>query len=429
MSKINFQELIDKINEVPLSDIIALRVELVQRGRHYFGVCPFHEDHNLGSFSVNDEKRIAKCFSCNTGVNNGIHFISKVDNISPQKAVLTIATELGFITMEDAKNYGLSEISSYSTTKLLNKINKYKESDKKIADEDIINLVYKLISSEGDKFNGNKDVLSKEHRDYLHSRGISDEDIKRNGYFTMPNRRAVVKILKKLSAFGFKDENLSFIPGFYFNKEKNFFTLKPLKGIGIPIKNINKKITAIQVRRDGNLKPGEQRYFWWSSSNEELGASPGSPIDINIPSVIKTDAVFITEGHFKADALIKKYECPAISVQGVGNWKGIPETLRKFNAKSVWIAYDADMAVNPMVMAQAIKLGTAIKEKNTDIKIFYVVWDYKIGKGIDDYLLTNNKPKKISYDNFIKKYELIKNIKETDKELLYQKYVDIFLKK
>jgi DNA primase len=428
MAKLNFQELIEKINEVPLSTIVSLRVNLTQKGRHFVGLCPFHQDHTEGSFSVNDEKHIAKCFSCDDGVNDGISFIAKVDKTSRSKAIIIIAKELGFISEKDAQSAGIEGINN-DAAKLINKVSIYREANKTIADADIINMVYKLISSEGNKLDGGKDVLTKEHRDYLHSRNISDEDIKKNGYFTMPSRRAVVKIVKKLSIFDFKNEDLKYIPGFYLAKDRNFMTLRPYKGIGIPIKNIDGKIVAIQCRRDGDIKPGEQRYFWWSSASEQLGASPGSPIDVIRPQIAFTSAVFVTEGHFKADILVKKYKCPAISVQGVGNWKQIPKELKKFNVESVYIAYDADMAYNMAVMDQAIKLGDAIKEKYSDMKIFYIVWDFNIGKGIDDFLLTGNKPKRLSFDAFKNKCDQMKEINSTDKDTIYKEYKRIFLEK
>lgn len=55
-----------------LSRIIADdKVKLIQRGREWVGLCPFHSDVTLGSFSVNDDKALYKCFSCGA---HGDHF-------------------------------------------------------------------------------------------------------------------------------------------------------------------------------------------------------------------------------------------------------------------------------------------------------------------------------------------------------------------
>lgn len=421
---VNINALARKIEEQNLSEIVSLRVNLMQKGSHYFGVCPFHEDHTIGSFSVNDNKHIAKCFSCGKGATSAAWFVSKVDNISYKEAVLRIGVEIGLITSEEA----LEASSQYVDYEQINalKIEKLKDEskNKKIAEKKIINLIYKVIASEGDKLNGGNDVLSKEHRKYLYSRGITDEDIKKNQYFTMPNRRAVTKIVKKLSAFNFKNEDLKLIPGFYYNEEKKFFTLKPFKGIGIPIKDIEKNIVGIQIRRDGEIKPGEQRYFWWSSANEPMGASPGSPIDINFPDIWRYNGLFITEGHFKANAIVKKYSMPAISVQGVGNWKDVSKTVSKMkDIKSILIAYDADMAYNVSVRNQAIKLGNNLKENFPNMRIYYIVWDCTIGKGIDDVIHIKDVIKKVDIDTFEKKCTEFGNL---EGEALHEKFLETF---
>ena len=246
----------------------------------------------------------------------------------------------------------------------------------------------------------------------------------------MPNRRGVVKIVKKLSPFGFKNEDFKNIPGFYLNEEKGFFTLKPLKGIGIPIKNLEGLIIGIQVRRDGQVKPGEQRYFWWSSANEPLGSSPGSPIDIVLPKEMKTNSLFITEGHFKAAVIVKEKAAPVISVQGVGNWKEVPKSIKKIpGVKKVLIAYDADMAYNNAVKTQAIKLGEAIEKTNSDIDVYYLIWDSDLGKGIDDLILNKDASKRICMMKSTKFFDKIKEMKEESLEEFKRVFPQVFFKK
>lgn len=408
------EKLAEEIKKLPLSMVINLRTNLTKKGARYFGICPFHEDHTVGSFEVNDDKNIAKCFSCDSFVVDPSFFISRVDKITRNAAILRIAVELGMITKEEAQDMSghqfvdFKKIQAESVKKLLSS-----DNDKLIAKPEILDLVYKTISKNGNKLNGGNDVLTKEHRDYLHQRGIDDKTIERNGYFTMPTRKAVKEIVKKLSSFDFTNQDLNGIPGFYLWEAKGFYTLKEYKGIGIPIRDIKGKIVAIQCRRDGEIKPGEQRYLWWSSIKETNGSSPGSPIDINIPREIKKNSLFITEGHFKADLLSNKYGVPTISVQGVGNWKKIPETIKSFtNTQTIYIAYDADMAINEAVRLQAIKLGAAINKTYPKLAIYYVLWDFNYGKGIDDFLLNKKrpegvKPKLISYQDFQKKIEIL----------------------
>lgn len=54
-----------------LSDIIGKDINLVKAGREFTGLCPFHADRKIGSFMVNDDKEIYRCFSCGA---QGDHF-------------------------------------------------------------------------------------------------------------------------------------------------------------------------------------------------------------------------------------------------------------------------------------------------------------------------------------------------------------------
>ena len=57
----------EKINEIRRSinivDIIGEYIPITQKGRNYFAVCPFHDDHNP-SMSISPEKQIYTCFVC-----------------------------------------------------------------------------------------------------------------------------------------------------------------------------------------------------------------------------------------------------------------------------------------------------------------------------------------------------------------------------
>ena len=74
-------ELINEIrNKIDIVDIISNYVPLTQRGKNYFGVCPFHDDHSP-SMSISQEKQIYTCFSCGA-TGNVFKFIMDYENIS-----------------------------------------------------------------------------------------------------------------------------------------------------------------------------------------------------------------------------------------------------------------------------------------------------------------------------------------------------------
>ena len=74
-------------------DIISSYIPLTQKGKNYFGVCPFHEDHSP-SMSVSEEKQIYKCFSCGAA-GNVFTFVSEFENVSFLEAVRIVALKCG----------------------------------------------------------------------------------------------------------------------------------------------------------------------------------------------------------------------------------------------------------------------------------------------------------------------------------------------
>ena len=55
-------------NKTDIVDVISKYVNLTKKGKNYFGVCPFHDDHSP-SMSVSPEKQIYTCFSCGASGN------------------------------------------------------------------------------------------------------------------------------------------------------------------------------------------------------------------------------------------------------------------------------------------------------------------------------------------------------------------------
>lgn len=60
-------------------DVIGSYIDLVPKGKNYFGVCPFHDDHSP-SMSVSREKQIYRCFTCGAS-GNVITFVMNYENI------------------------------------------------------------------------------------------------------------------------------------------------------------------------------------------------------------------------------------------------------------------------------------------------------------------------------------------------------------
>jgi len=141
-----FNEIREKIDIV---DLIGEYVPLVQKGRNFFGVCPFHNDTNP-SMSVSRDKQIYKCFSCGAS-GNIFTFVRDYEHIDMKDVLEILAPRAGVLL---------------NTTNIQRKVTKY---DKFYEIYDLTNKFYQ------NNINTKDGAKAKE---YLKNRQISDEVIK-----------------------------------------------------------------------------------------------------------------------------------------------------------------------------------------------------------------------------------------------------------
>ena len=89
-------------SSVDIVDVISSYIKLTNRGKNYFGVCPFHDDHSP-SMSVSKEKQIYTCFSCGA-TGNVFNFIMDYENVPFLEAVKIVATKAGIDFKYDLKS-------------------------------------------------------------------------------------------------------------------------------------------------------------------------------------------------------------------------------------------------------------------------------------------------------------------------------------
>ncbi len=113
-------------NSLDIVDVISSYIPLTSKGKNYFGVCPFHDDHSP-SMSVSRERQIYTCFSCGA-TGNVFKFIQDFENISFKEAVKKCADMAGIIvnigqTKTNTKNQELYDIYELSQKFYQNNIN------------------------------------------------------------------------------------------------------------------------------------------------------------------------------------------------------------------------------------------------------------------------------------------------------------------
>jgi len=229
--------------------------------------------------------------------------------------------------------------------------------------------------------------LLDKHRNNLLARGLTDKEIKRLGYKSIP-RRFNSFLANKMLESGCKLEGVS---GFYLSKKNGWTFYSPSSGILIPFRDEKGRIKSLQVRVD--KKQDGPRYKWVSSAGFYHGAPVDTSPHITIGGLTK-GTVVLTEGALKADVaafLSKRKNVSWIGIAGVNNTGKLAETLKSVNVNTpLYEAFDMDKFENENVRKAMKKLQALCEGEG-----FYmcqITWD-KTFKGIDDALLNRRNKK------------------------------------
>ena len=104
MGKID-ELIIDKIRSAAsIVDVVGDYVELRKSGVEYEGLCPFHNDRNIGSFMVSPKKNICHCFSCGAHA-DPVGFIMKMENLSFPDAIRWLGKKYSIEVDDEQKRF------------------------------------------------------------------------------------------------------------------------------------------------------------------------------------------------------------------------------------------------------------------------------------------------------------------------------------
>ena len=84
----------DILKQADIVNVISSYINVIQKGRNYVALCPFHDDKNP-SMMISKEKQIFKCFVCGAG-GNAIGFVEKYEKIPFSSAIRKTAEIIGF---------------------------------------------------------------------------------------------------------------------------------------------------------------------------------------------------------------------------------------------------------------------------------------------------------------------------------------------
>ena len=240
-------------------------------------------------------------------------------------------------------------------------------------------------------------TLSDAHHADLVARGMSQEDIERMGFKSLPQGDEAKEIPVKLVKKGLI---LKGVPGFFIKEcvpsMANFGS-----GYFIPYRDREGLIIGLQIRYDIEIRPDmdpelvkklkKKRYRWFTSSHEEGGASAGNVPFWGIPGRDTSKVVYATEGGLKAATAQSLSNGYFVAIPGVTCYAAWEELLTGLKADGVTTlvdAFDSDRATNRNVDNAIKKLHAIASDYGFEMKS----WNWGTEqKGVDDYLLARKK--------------------------------------
>lgn len=242
-----------KIEEIRKSvniiDVIGEYIPLTQRGRNYFCVCPFHDDHSP-SMSISNDLQIYTCFSCGA-TGNVFKFLMDYEHITFMDALAKVAAKGGIDI----------NVNTYTPRKVIN------------------NEIYQIYDIAAKFYQNNlNSSYGIEAKEYLKKREIDETIIKEFGIGLSLVKNDVLTnlLLKKefknddLIKSGLIVENQNGLHDIYMNRI--MFPLMNLEGnvVGFSGRIYNTKDNSkyINTRETEIFKKGEILYNYYRAKDE-----------------------------------------------------------------------------------------------------------------------------------------------------------------
>lgn len=269
-------------------------------------------------------------------------------------------------------------------------------------------------------------ILEDYHRDYLKKEGWTNEMIEKHHIRSFPvydfdryeKQIRSKNIFRKTLAERLiaKYGTLEGVPGAYLNKASHW-TFSPKPGILFPQYDVHGKIYRLRVRLDKD--EGYGKYHNFSSFREDKAAAEqgylknyykkGTQAGNNLGFYINQSRddmylCYITEGEKKGIIGEWYLKNPVISVPGVNSFALLfngdignrpIDHLKKLGVHIFVVAFDADKSKNEAVLKY--QNGLVERFKKEGLSVATAEWDISLGKGLDDLLVSGNRPGYVLY--------------------------------
>ena len=393
MEKIPYDVILDIKSKVNIVDVISEYLPVEQKGKNYFAICPFHDDHNP-SMSISPEKQIYTCFVCGAS-GNVFNFVANYEKVSFVSAVKKVAQKIGI-------NLDINVKDDYKP-----KDTKY---DKYYKMFDITNKYYQ---------NNIKSVYGKKAIEYLHDRKINDDIINEFEIGLSMNDNNVSKLLEKK---GYDVNELIDIG--LCGKKDNFIYDIFRNRIMFPLYNLDGK----PVGFSGRIYNGEKDSKYVNSKESIIFKKGNLLYNYHraLSHAREKHQIIVVEGFMDVIRLYTIGIKNVVATMGTAITKEHANLLMKLS-KNIVLCFDGDKAgekatISALDALEKIGITPKIIRLEDDLDPD----DYIIKKGSDAYLTHLNNPMssvvfKINIDksktNFNDYNEISTYLKNVSKEL------------
>lgn len=393
MEKIPYDVILDIKSKVNIVDVISEYLPVEQKGKNYFAICPFHDDHNP-SMSISPEKQIYTCFVCGAS-GNVFNFVANYEKVSFVSAVKKVAQKIGI-------NLDINVKDDYKP-----KDTKY---DKYYKMFDITNKYYQ---------NNIKSVYGKKAIEYLHNRKINDDIINEFEIGLSMNDNNVSKLLEKK---GYDVNELIDIG--LCGKKDNFIYDIFRNRIMFPLYNLDGK----PVGFSGRIYNGEKDSKYVNSKESIIFKKGNLLYNYHraLSHAREKHQIIVVEGFMDVIRLYMIGIKNVVATMGTAITKEHANLLMKLS-KNIVLCFDGDKAgekatISALDALEKIGITPKIIRLEDDLDPD----DYIIKKGSDAYLTHLNNPMssvvfKINIDksktNFNDYNEISTYLKNVSKEL------------
>ena len=212
-----FQDLFDTLEKIKPTDIMKAVGITPQKVKwcgenHYKCLCPFpgHRDETTGSFDVNDEKLVAKCFSCGRG-GRPIRFFRDLCGMENDfEAGIELAVLFGYMSREKAsrilKKSDLEIAVSHQTCETKKKTS-FRKEEPKMQPLEVRMEFYEAFTRNL--------PLNEKDRAYLLGRGVQENELDQFFSYPITHNKLHPFFLKTQEELGWELEKYIGIPGLF----------------------------------------------------------------------------------------------------------------------------------------------------------------------------------------------------------------------